>query len=57
VTQQSDEDITSTLDASSFAVFDGYEVESVSVRTYEDDRFDDHFVVKVRATSGVTVRK
>ena len=49
-TYKSDEDITSTLDASSFAVFDGYEVESVKTD-------EGHFVVKVRATPGVTVRK
>lgn len=50
VTQQSDEDITSTLDASSFAVFKGYEVESVGME-------DGHYVVKVKAQPGVTERK
>jgi len=49
-THKFDEDITSTLDASSFAVFDKYEVESV--RTDEGD-----FVVRVKAFPGITVRK
>lgn len=51
VTQwSSDEDRTSTLDASSFAVFKGYEVESVGVE-------DGQYVVKVKAQPGVTERK
>lgn len=49
-TRKDEEDITSTLDASSFAVFDKYEVESVKTD-------GGNYVVKVRATPGVTVRK
>lgn len=49
-TLKAEDDISSTIDSSSFVVFDGYEVESV--RTDEGC-----FVVKVKATPGVTVRK
>lgn len=49
-TQEDEEDITSTVDASSFAVFKGYEVEAVKAD-------GGGYVVRVRATPGVTVRK
>ena len=50
-TYKSDEDRLSTLDASSFAVFDKYEVESVT-----QDK-DGNFIVRVKATPGIAVRK